>query len=729
MLKNIYSLLVLLFLFAACTQEMEESGEQSADASKVTLSFKVDIPVASVATKATSVPAVENGIENLNLVTYDNSGNLIEVVSASSGSAADSYKATVSKETRKIQFISNYDGDLSSMSSPDLFRSKSINEYVFWAEKDFSGEPASNIGEITMLRNWSKVNLSIEENELTKNLYDPQFYIYSASTKATIAPYVANTVNVPADNGHIAPDETQLGQVQFVDAGTGIPLFENSNQGENPSFVILRGRYGSESANYSYYKIDLSVTELTGESSVYDIIRNYCYQVTVKGVTREGVSWKDIIVPGRVADYNIITSLELIKYPSISYENESLEVSKTTYIFVNTQGSSLNMNATYKLNGVVNNGSLKLGVSDEKLSDIVEGGGQAISLNGGTITAKIKGAGSDVKTAAFYVMGGKLQRKITLILRPAYEFTAFYASPDVVNEGIGSETTVHFSIPEDVDPSVYPFECRIKAEKLYAVEEGVRIETTGNGEYYYVYVIKNYQSDYTVKFKTNTAVFTETLELSADLFNNKTCQFTAVAPPETTFDGTVQYPKGKVQSSDYAIQSIPKGSTLYWKTANEEGSVSVGNNGSYKITIPAKLNDTDMITLSYTTSADQVSNGYVVYEVRASLIDLGNKTVQLKPVSIRGTIRYKYSGNKEVPAGADVKVYRQGTNTEFGSIIVDENGWYQFNLPDNYNWTDYLEVRYVRSSGKGQGTYKSGKNLLPVIGWASANNQNITLEK
>ena len=106
MLKNIYSLLVLLFLFAACTQEMEESGEQSADASKVTLSFKVDIPVASVATKATSVPAVENGIENLNLVTYDNSGNLIEVVSASSGSAADSYKATVSKETRKIQFIS-----------------------------------------------------------------------------------------------------------------------------------------------------------------------------------------------------------------------------------------------------------------------------------------------------------------------------------------------------------------------------------------------------------------------------------------------------------------------------------------------------------------------------------------------------------------------------------------------------------------------------------------------
>ena len=74
-------------------------------------------------------------------------------------------------------------------------------------------------------------------------------------------------------------------------------------------------------------------------------------------------------------------------------------------------------------------------------------------------------------------------------------------------------------------------------------------------------------------------------------------------------------------------------------------------------------------------------------------------------------------------------MYRQGTNTEFGSIIVDENGWYQFNLPDNYNWTDYLEVRYVRSSGKGQGTYKSGKNLLPVIGWASANNQNITLEK
>lgn len=128
MLKKIYSLLASILLLSACTADDMMQEKNPSDDSKVTLSFQVDVPSAAVITKSTDVPTNEVGIEKLRLVTFDGSNIKIETVSASLTSG-NTYSAVVSKETRRIQFVANYDGYESINSVTDA-STASTNEYV-----------------------------------------------------------------------------------------------------------------------------------------------------------------------------------------------------------------------------------------------------------------------------------------------------------------------------------------------------------------------------------------------------------------------------------------------------------------------------------------------------------------------------------------------------------------------------------------------------------------------
>lgn len=215
------------------------------------------------------------------------------------------------------------------------------------------------------------------------------------------------------------------------------------------------------------------------------------------------------------------------KYPNITYDGEALNVTKTTFVFTGSS-NTLSMTATY-----AGTGQLSV-VPDEGMSDVVEGnlsypssipsGNQTI-----TITADIKPApGSGEKIAYFYVVGGNLQRKIKLVLRPPYNFV----NPrfEDVKEGTGTneiaagqkqDTYLKFSIPEDIDESLFPIEYKIYTKKLYAVEPGVRLETTGASDWYYVYTDQIFSpEEKVIQFKTNTANDGEDdVILKADLFN------------------------------------------------------------------------------------------------------------------------------------------------------------------------------------------------------------------
>lgn len=365
------------------------------------------------------------------------------------------------------------------------------------------------------------------------------------------------------------------------------PFEQSTTEGDNRAFVIVKAKYNG-STSYSYYKLDLAVAnKSTGVVANYDIIRNYWYKITISQVDRVGVAWSEVIKPGRIADNNITASTELDKYPSIAFGTEKLEVSKTTYVFTKS-GQSLNMLATYvntaptpeKPTGYA---GLKL-IDGENLSEVVSGSLSMNNENGsGRIAAFVNAPSSEEKIAYFYVKGGDLQRKITLILRKPYVFenVRFYKSNDVEGDNIilyGPDQAINFAftIPDYVDASIFPLECRIKSTTLYAVTDGVRIETDPENDkmYYYVYTAKN-AGRHTVLFKTNASVFGETAGLTAENFEDTSALY-VVSEPEWE---SVRI-SGKVTGG-----SSWRGYTVQYIISNRgiSGNFKCGSEGSYSI--------------------------------------------------------------------------------------------------------------------------------------------------
>ena len=252
------------------------------------------------------------------------------------------------------------------------------------------------------------------------------------------------------------------------------------------------------------------------------------------------------------------------------------------------------------------------GVPDEGMSDVVDGnlsypswipsGNQTI-----TITGNIKPApGSGEKIAYYYVVGGNLQRKIKLVLRPPYNFinprfenVKAGAGTNVINGGLKQDVYLKFSIPEDIDESLFPIEYKIYTKKLYAVEPGVRLETTGAKDWCYVYTDQVFSKDEKViHFKTNTANEGEGMGdndkvfLKADLFNAfSALTYSRKAP--TTISPTIA---GNVTGGS----SSWNGYTVRYKINNigSENSFICGSGGAYSIALKNVLS-TDVVYFYY----------------------------------------------------------------------------------------------------------------------------------
>ena len=106
MLRKIYGLLASILLLSACTADDMIQEQNPVDGSKMLVSFRVDVPAATVITRSADVK--ETGVNNLNLITFDGEGLYLGTVAANKESG-DSYSASISKETRKIQFVSSYE--------------------------------------------------------------------------------------------------------------------------------------------------------------------------------------------------------------------------------------------------------------------------------------------------------------------------------------------------------------------------------------------------------------------------------------------------------------------------------------------------------------------------------------------------------------------------------------------------------------------------------------------
>lgn len=570
MLRKIYGLLASILLLSACTADDMIQEQNPVDGSKMLVSFRVDVPSATVITRSADVK--ETGVNNLNLITFDGEGLYLGTVAANKESG-DSYSASISKETRKIQFVSSYENYASIRTETDVFNA-ATDERVFFAERTL--ESSSDLGDVALTRNWAKITLT----DNSKMLSDVKFMVYNASAKATVAAPVEGEINLPAEN-----------KIQTQEPFTSSSLypFEQATTGDNHAFIIVKAKYDRSSSD-TYYKLDLSKTE-AGVVRTYDIIRNYCYNITISAVNRPGVSWEEVIRPGRVADNNITASTELEKYPSIAFDSEKLEVSKTTYVF--TKAGQLSMSATYTGSSA---SGLSLIQDTKDLSGVVDG---SVTMNGGNITASILSPASEEKTAYFYVKGGNLQRKITLILRNPYTFdeVRFYKSEDKEGDNTiipiqDEDITFAFTIPEDVDASIFPLECRINAKTLYAVTPGVRIDPDAgaDGNYYYVYTAKE-AGRHSVKFKTNASVTGETVALTAENFADISADYQT--------DGTM--PK-----------QWPVNATFWTKKAIDASSSTVNQIKNKSITVSYTDGTGVAATTTLTTDGSAMAaNGYL----------------------------------------------------------------------------------------------------------------------
>lgn len=600
MLRKIYGLLASILLLSACTADDMIQEQNPVDGSKMLISFRVDVPSATVITR--SADGEETGVNNLNLITFDGEGLYLGTVAANKESEG-SYSASISKETRKIQFVSSYENYASIQTETDVFNA-ATDERVFFAERTL--ESSSDLGDVTLTRNWAKITLKDKSEKLS----DVEFMVYNASTKATVAAPVEGEINLPAENSI---------QTQESFTSSSLYPFEQATTGDNHAFIIVKAKY-DESSSDTFYKLDLSYTDAAGAVKTYDIIRNHCYNITISAVNRPGVSWEEVTKPGRVADNNITASTELEKYPSIAFDSEKLEVSKTTYVF--TKAGQLSMSATYT-------GSSASGLSliqDAKdLSGVVDG---SVTMNGGNITASILSPASEEKTAYFYVKGGNLQRKITLILRNPYTFdeVRFYKSEDKEGDNTiipiqDEDITFAFTIPEDVDASIFPLECRINAKTLYAVTPGVRIDpdADADGNYYYVYTAKE-AGRHSVKFKTNASVTGETVALTAENFADISADYQT--------DGTMPK-KWPVNATFWTKKAIDASSSIVNKITNQSITVSYTDGTGVAATTTLTTDGSAMAANGYLTLPASVRSIILTYTN-----DLGEYTWSGSPAEL-----------------------------------------------------------------------------------------------
>lgn len=613
MIKKLYSLISLLFLFFSCTtEEIGQVENQSTDASKISLSFSVDVPDALQLTKA--VGNVDKGVETLYLYTFDTDGKFISPTVKAEGSADLGYTAVISKETRAIHFVANDgalndDGALNSIMESEM-TSQTTKEQIFWGKRTFSTVPAKDLSnnlegtgsKIELLRNWAKITLNLSE-EAGEKLKEVSYLIYNESQLATIGYKKKDSPNVPAQVFYAPSTEPESGK--FTQPGTPVYSFEHANQGKDGAVIVIKAKFDGNN-DYTYYKVDLAVKDPTDHvTRVYDIVRNYAFNITIKSVSRKGLSWEKVIDPNVIADNNITASTIMEKYPNITYDGEALLVTKTTFVFTGSS-NKLSMTATYEGKGqlsVTPDGDMSAVVKGKLSYPPIPSGNQTI-----TITADINPVSRDEEVAYFYIVGGNLQRKIKLVLRPAYEFinprfenTEAENGTNEINLGQKKDVYLKFSVP-DIEESLYPVEYKIYTKKLYAVEDGVRLETSGNGEWYYVYTDQDATSKKRViHFKTNTFNEGESdVVLKADLFNAKDLSYKRSPRVQETKTFYLRFKRGG--------SNVDNGTVNYSISGSTEKSITTDQNSRVRLSVKVYLDDqitfkcSDIWGRNYTTT-------------------------------------------------------------------------------------------------------------------------------
>lgn len=447
-----------------------------------------------------------------------------------------------SNRTRYIHFIANHNWNgfpqdyfIEGVTDGELIGGMVTNKIEFWRMVKFDklDADALNGKVVKLLRNNAKV--SVKKKEDLANFTFQGFTVYNALDKGTVAPFVFKesdlTYDFPTtpDVATIPAGTMKLEPKEIRPYEEGYDLFEKVNiSSKTPSFVIMKGQLRGK--REGYYKIDLvKVDPSTGETSYYDVIRNFHYRVIVNNVANEGYATAEEAARNPAGN-NLFASVELADYPSVSDGTNTLDVELLGATFVSPSTFTTKVFYTAGIGLVQYLPSWNS--SDEYLGDVTRVNGIGTEVNSGTLSLPIKKVPTDrtleyfVNVVAKDLSGNIITRKITILLRKPYDFGQTIASQ---GSTAGSEVTISFDVPATITPSSIPFEVLVKTKELTpdlstGNNDGM-ILVHKNGNYYYSFKVKDADAigkKIDMHFIRNVSNGREVIELTSIYYNTAT---------------------------------------------------------------------------------------------------------------------------------------------------------------------------------------------------------------
>lgn len=523
-----------------------------------TFNLRITIPAMQrVETRGT---VTDGMIENLHALVFDQDGNFLSRSEAINMGTAGDYKVILPKtdpdlpaanKKRTVHFIANCDwtgfSDVANQgkSANEIIMSLSTSDkkMAYWrsvTENEGIKEGALS-SPIELISNMARISV-INETSATSNVVtDMTFAIGDYLDHGTIAPYNQSTQQFDELAVIESTDATRqtIKEADFTNSagvgGTGsiLECYEHLNsKSQQPMYVIIKCIYPGDT-NPTYYKIDIVPQ---GQNTLLDIQRNYHYILHIKEVTARGsLTLAEAIV--NPASNNLIYSVLLEKYTSISYGKSALYIETISKTFVQTnQAFTIGFSYYPDIDGAVNNSSVALVVTHE---DDTRPAVSSAVLNkpSGLIECKTSSAlpayghNKSQLIISSTQSGFRLQRVINIYLRKPSKFTNYYIYPNPIPSTANQNVDLHFTIDPDFPSNYYPIEVYITVTKLspntdVGYDSKLILDHQVKDRYRYKYTVPN-GTEQIVYFKTIlNAAPSGTLMLESDLFSPVTIPLT-----------------------------------------------------------------------------------------------------------------------------------------------------------------------------------------------------------
>lgn len=572
---DVYILFVFCLLVASCAdQEFENHSSSNLQSSECRFSVSIPAPM-EANTRVIGSELTEAYVKGLpmHVLMFDENGFFFAFQEAAVESFTANENGTggvgtytvdlpASNTPCALHFVLGYVDDFenpqytASDSETSIFSQLETSNDVYWQRvevdnilKDENGQVASLPETIKLVRNYAQVSLEVVE-EVT-NFHLDGFTIVHESTASTVAPYCGNEAettngvfasfdNLSIDNAYASFVErnpgfrgNNAGSLADVDeAGKDIVpneteysteakyVFErNQDDAGYPAYVLLRGYFGDQQSELTYYKLDIVTRNEIGITSYLNLYRNFHFKITINRVVSEGYDTAQEAMEA-VASNNIGASIEASEVNNIRDGINRLYVSTLDTLLVDTKAAKI----YYEYRENVNAGNTQGDLANEKVTVIaVDGNSENVlnpfaidhfEANDGVLTIHpATSLPNTIQEQEFIVTTPSgLMRRIRVRVRQPYRFSVVDCetyTPAVSGSTLNLVVRLPDYMPSSVFPLVLDIEPRRKTLTPYVEENRLPVHLDGQYTYSYLGTVtyEEYRENraHFFVFRTNTS--------------------------------------------------------------------------------------------------------------------------------------------------------------------------------------------------------------------------------